>query len=337
MVGQERAVDLVAVLVDQVPGRVGDLDAVGVGLVVRARAELRRDVPVAVQRLEAAVPARLVRQHVGRRGRRWAGLVAPVPLGGGAEGIALGAVHGDAVVVRDLSVLEGVRVRVELRDLGRVGAEYLGEVDAVVLQLLVGRGHVAYIAPGPGERHPRRRGDRARRHRVRGGSRRHRGVDHVRVGVPAGRHAVRVEDRVGPVGERGGDGGGVEGAVRAVGVVGPVAVGDRHALPVAVQPGIGGQDVVGGVRDERRVAVAQEGAVVLEEVQQVRHHLQVGRDVGVVPEEVHIVERELHHVLDPVAEVAGRRAVGGDGGRLDRGCRCGGLERAARGGACGAR
>ncbi len=73
VVGEERAVDLVAVLVDQVPGRVGDLEPV-VGQVRRARAELRRDVPVPEQRLEAAVTARLVRQHVGHRGRRRGGL-----------------------------------------------------------------------------------------------------------------------------------------------------------------------------------------------------------------------------------------------------------------------
>ena len=85
-----------------------------------------------------------------------------------------------------------------------------------------------------------------------GGGRRGGRVDHRRVGVVAGvRGAGGVEDRVGPVGERAGRVG------RAVGVVGPVAVADRHAVPVAVQAGERGQDVVGGVRDQRGVVVRQ--------------------------------------------------------------------------------
>ena len=54
------------------------------------------------------------------------------------------------------------------------------------------------------------------------------------------------------------------------------------------------------------MVVGQERAVALEEVEQVGHQLQVGRDVRVVPEEVHVVERERHHVLDAVAQVARR-------------------------------
>ena len=134
-----------------------------------------------------------------------------------------------------------------------------------------------------------------------------------------------VVHRVGPVGERAGRVG------RTVGVVRPVAVRDRHALAVAVQAGERGQQVVRGVRDQWRVVVGQKRAVTGEEVQQVRHHLQVGRDVGVVPEEVHIVERQLDHVLDAVPELAAghgrRRGVrfrsgvrgGGGSGAGDRG------------------
>ena len=58
------------------------------------------------------------------------------------------------------------------------------------------------------------------------------------------------------------------------------------------------------MRDQRRVVVRQDGAVVLEEVQEVRHQLEVGRDVGVVPEEVHIVEADLNDMLDAVAKAA---------------------------------
>ena len=301
---EERAVDLVAVLVDQVPGRVGDLDAVA-GQVRGARAQLRRDVPVAHQRLEPAVTARLLRQRVGHRGRRRVGLAELHALGGGAERAALGAVHADADVVCGLRVLEPVGVGVQLLVFRRSGAEYLGDVDSGVLQDRVRGGDLAHVTAGPGERHPGRRGDRVRRHGVPRGGRGHRRVDHVRVGVMAGaRRRLGVEDGVGPVRERARGVGRVEAAVGAVGVVGLVAVGDGHAVPVAVQAGEGGQDVVGGVRDQRRVVVGQERAVAGEEVQQVRHLLQVGRDVRVVPEVVHVVEHDRHHVLDAVAEVA---------------------------------
>ena len=97
---------------------------------------------------------------------------------------------------------------------------------------------------------------------VAGGDRR---VDHARVGV--GRRRRGVVDGVGPVGERARAVGRAEGPARAVGLVHLVAVRDRHALPVAVQAGVRGQDVIGGVRDQRRVVVGQERAVVLEEVQ----------------------------------------------------------------------
>ena len=280
-------------------------------------AELRRHVPVAEQRLEPAVPARLVRQQVGHRGRRRVRLPELHALGVGAERVALGAVHADADVVRDLGVLERIRVGVELLVFGRPWAEYLGDVDRGVLQLLVGRGHLADVAAGPGVGHPGRRGHGVRRGGVRRGGRRDRRIDHARVRVvPGVRGPGRVEDGIGPVGE---------GARRVGGpvrVVGLVAVGDRHAVPVAVQAGERGQDVVAGVRDERRVVVRHERAVAGEEVQQVRYLLEVGRDIRVVPEVVHVVEHERDHVLDAVTQVArrvgGRRRGSGRAGRAGR-------------------
>ena len=63
--------------------------------------------------------------------------------------------------------------------------------------------------------------------------------------------------------------------------------------------------------DQRRVVVREHRSVALDEVEQVRHHLQVRRNVRVVPEEMHVVERELDHVLDAVAELTrGRRSTG---------------------------
>src|SRR6185437_3439614 len=91
---------------------------------------------------------------------------------------------------------------------------------------------------------------------------------------------------------------------RAVSVVRLVGVADRHAVPVTVQAGERGQQVISGVRDERGVVVGRERAVVLEEVQQAGHHLQVGRHIGVITEEVHVVKGEFDDVLDPVAQLA---------------------------------
>ena len=88
---------------------------------------------------------------------------------------------------------------------------------------------------------------------------------------------------------------------RPVGVVGLVRVRQRLAMPVAVQTGVDRQAVVRRVRDQRRVRVREHGAVLLQEVQQVRHLLEVGRDVRVVPREVDVVEDDVDHVRDAVA------------------------------------
>src|ERR1051326_5543687 len=62
------------------------------------------------------------------------------------------------------------------------------------------------------------------------------------------------------------------------------------------------------MRDQNRVVVRVERPVVLEEVQQVRHLLQVRRDVRVVPQEVDVVELQIDDVFDlsVVAELAVR-------------------------------
>ena len=77
------------------------------------------------------------------------------------------------------------------------------------------------------------------------------------------------------------------------------------------RPVFGGQDVIGRVRDQRRVVVRHPRAVVLDELHQARHHLQVGRDIRVVAEEVDVVERDLDDVLDAVPEPAPVRRISG--------------------------
>ena len=47
----------------------------------------------------------------------------------------------------------------------------------------------------------------------------------------------------------------------------------------------------------------------IKEVQQIGHHLQVRRDVGIVPEEMDVIEPELDHVSNAVAEMAAARVA----------------------------
>ena len=209
---------------------------------------------------------------------------------GVTDGRTLRAVHGQAHVVglglvRQLGVLG-------LLGLGRVGAEHVGYVGQGVLQFGVGRGDRAEVTARPGVGHPWRRGVLA----LRGDQ---------RVVLVADRGAGRgvvVDDRVGPVGERPG---GVGGPARRVVVV---LVRDRYALVAAVQAGLGGHDVVGRVRDQRGVLMGDQRPVAGDEVEQVRHLLQVAGHVRLVPGVVHVVELDVDDVLD-------RRSVGAEGAR----------------------
>ena len=209
----------------------------------------------------------------------------------------------DTSVVSDFRVLERVRVRAELLRLGRARPERIRDVPRA-LEVDVGGSDRAHVAPGPGERHPRRgrRGIWRRRRSRRGGRRR--GIDHRRVGVVARRRrACCVQDRIGPVGRRGGR------VSRPVRVEAPIAVGDRHPVPVAVQTRQRRQGVTRRVRDQRRVTVRQQRPVLLDEILQVRHQLQVGRDVGVIAKEMRVVQRDLDDVLNAVAERARRGRI----------------------------
>ena len=266
-----------------VAGRI--LDHVPVQVAHRAgRADHRLDELVAEQRLVARIPARLVGQQVGH----------PAV---GADRRPVRAVHGQAHevglgLVRQLGVLG-------LLGLGRVGPVDQRDVRQGVLQLGVGRRHRAEVAARPGVGHPRRRGVLA----LRGDQR------VVAVADRGAGRGVVVHDRVGPVRERAGR---VGGPARRVVVV---LVRDRHALVAAVQAGLGGHDVVGRMRDQRRVLAGDQRPVAGDEVQQVRHLLQVAGHVRVVPGVVHVVELDVDDVLD-------RRPVGaqraGRGGRRRR-------------------
>ena len=246
------------------------------------RADDRLDERAAVQRLVPVVAAGLAGQHVG-------------PPAVGADPGAPGAVHGQALEVGCRLVLQlGV---LRLPGLGRRGPEHQRDVRGGVLQLGVGPGDRAEVAARPGVGHPGRRGAGAAL-----GDHAGTRVAHRRAGG-----GVVVDDGVGPVRERARR---VGGAVRLVVVV---LVRDRHALVTAVPARLGRDDVVGRVRDQRGVLVADQGALAGEEAQQVGHLLQVAGHIRVVPGEVHVVELHVDDVADlPArAEHAAARAARG--------------------------
>src|SRR5450755_1546381 len=55
------------------------------------------------------------------------------------------------------------------------------------------------------------------------------------------------------------------------------------------------------MRDQRRVMIAAHRAIVLHEVEQVGHLLEVRRHVGIIPPQVDVVELDMHDMLDLVA------------------------------------
>src|SRR5262249_29697925 len=93
-----------------------------------------------------------------------------------------------------------------------------------------------------------------------------------------------------------------------------VAVRDRDPVSVRVQAGHARQDPTGRVRDQDRVVVRLQRPVVSDEVEQVRHLLEVGRDARVVAPEVRVVEDDVDDVLHLVVLAAERTA-----GRCRRG------------------
>ena len=214
------------------------------------------DVLAAEESLVAEVGSGLVRQPVGPG-------VGDVRGISRADAPARAAVDGDADVVRQRLRPRGSAGRGGVRGhslapFRRAGAERLGHVAegtrAGVLELDVRQRDGAEVTACPRERNPRR----GRRLLPVG--------DHVRQCViePGG-----VVDQVRPVLEGGAESGNL--ARRLV----EVAVRHRHALPVGVQARHCRKDPAGGVRDQDRVVVGEERSVRGEEVEQMRHLLEV--------------------------------------------------------------
>ena len=199
-------------------------------------------------------------------------------------------------------------IRRDLGSLGRTGTEDGWDVDRRVLEDRVRGRDGAEVTAASGVGNPRCRRDLAVL------------VDHLRRRVS--RAACRIEERRCPVRERD------AGPRRPVGLEVAEAVRNRLPHPIRVDAGQGSQDPGGGVGDQRRVIVCQERSVAADEVEQVRHLLQVGRDVRVVPPEMGVVELHVDHVFDAVAELAG------PGGCC---CRCSTSAARARDADCGRR
>src|SRR5262249_23163783 len=64
-------------------------------------------------------------------------------------------------------------------------------------------------------------------------------------------------------------------------------------------------DVVRRVRDQRRVVIAAYHAVVLQEIQQIWHLLEIGWDVRIVATQMYVVEGDVNEPLDFMASGIG--------------------------------
>jgi hypothetical protein len=189
----------------------------------------------------------------------------------------------DPLVIRHR--LGRVRPR-ELR-LRRILAEDRDDVAWDVLEFDIGRGKGAVVTAGTGERNPRRRRILALQ------------VEHFWQPVgqkarPIGEGARELRDALAEEAE---------------------AVADRHTELVGIDPGQGGHDVDRGVRNQRGVMIGEDGALLLQEVQQVRHLFEVGRHVRIVAGQMHIVELDIDDMVDAVGEMALRRGEGGAAGQ----------------------
>ena len=232
----------------------------GGSVVIGEAAEGRRDVFQSEERLVAGVCARFAWEQV-----RYGFAL------GRTEWATDGAVDGCADEVVGL-------IGNRFRGLRRISAKNLLYIEWCSLQHDVGGGKSADVAPGAGERHPWSRYVLAR------GRGKRKGV------VRARRSDIR--HQVSPVEEGRWKQGG---AVRSENTE---AIRHENSMVVGIKAGLGGEDVVGGMRDENGVIPGIERPILLNKVEQVRHLLQVGGHVGVVTDEVHIVEFYVHDVLD---------------------------------------
>ena len=105
-------------------------------------------------------------------------------------------------------------------------------------------------------------------------------------------------------------------ADRAIGIEETIGVRHSHAVTVGIHPGQRGQNVIGGVGNQRSVVIGQQGAAILDEAEKMRHLLKVGGHIRIVAAKVNVVELDVNDVAD---RAAGERATGGGpGSRCER-------------------
>ena len=75
-------------------------------------------------------------------------------------------------------------------------------------------------------------------------------------------------------------------------------------MAIGIQAGLHRDDVSARVRDERGMCLREERAIAGEKVQQMRHLLQVGRDVRIVAVEVDVIELQINDVLHAARRLA---------------------------------
>jgi hypothetical protein len=80
-----------------------------------------------------------------------------------------------------------------------------------------------------------------------------------------------------------------------------IAVGNWNSHAVAINAGLGRENIGRGVRNQRGVMIAADGAIVLDEIEQVRHLFEIGWNVRIVAPQVHVVENDMDNVLDLTA------------------------------------
>ena len=162
--------------------------------------------------------------------------------------------------------------------LHRARAKNRRNVGGSVFQDRIRRRHRSHIAPCARERYP----GRWRVMPI--------GGQHIELRV-CGRAGVRVKERVGPVRERNAE---VAGPVR-IEVAETVAHG--HAMTVTIHASQRGEDIGSGVRNKRGVMVGQNRPLAFKKVQQVGHLLEIGRNVGVIADEMRVIELNIDNML----------------------------------------
>jgi hypothetical protein len=183
------------------------------------------------------------------------------------------AVDDDALEIRDRLG----RVAGRLHGPWRIGVKYIVDIAGDILELDIGDRKGADVTTGTGEGHPRRRCVLAGQ------------VKHSR--CPVGQY-------IRPIGE-----GTRETGDPSLLVEQAEVVTDRDAEFVAVYAGQRRQNIDRGMRDQRRVMVREQRAVVLEKVQQIRDLLKIGRHVRVIAPKVDVVELDVDDVLDTVVSL----------------------------------